>query len=143
MTEEISRRDFLDLALKGGVAIWGAAMLAPTIIYVWPASKSGGGGEAISAGAIKEFPVGSAKMIQAGGKPIMVIRTGEDSFKAFSAICTHLGCIVKWDSEDKKIKCPCHAAVFGSDGKVIAGPPPAPLKEFTVMVAGDEVKVKI
>ena len=47
---------------------------------------------------------------------------------AISAGCTHLGCIVTWDEAEKVFKCPCHDGRFDVDGKVISGPPPAPLK---------------
>lgn len=47
---------------------------------------------------------------------------------AISAGCTHLGCIVTWDEAEKIFKCPCHDGRFDVDGKVIGGPPPAPLK---------------
>lgn len=35
---------------------------------------------------------------------------------AFSAACTHKGCIVQWDNSDRKFHCPCHGGVFGEDG---------------------------
>lgn len=47
---------------------------------------------------------------------------------AISADCTHLGCIVTWDEGRKTFDCPCHKGRFDADGKVIGGPPPAPLK---------------
>ena len=47
---------------------------------------------------------------------------------AISAGCTHLGCIVTWDEDQKIFKCPCHDGRYDIDGKVISGPPPAPLK---------------
>jgi Rieske Fe-S protein len=47
---------------------------------------------------------------------------------AISAGCTHLGCIVTWDEAEKIFKCPCHDGRFDVEGKVIGGPPPAPLK---------------
>lgn len=82
-------------------------------------------------------------MVQSRGQPILVIRQSEEVFKAFSAICPHLGCIVKWDSASKQILCPCHAAAFSAEGQVVAGPPPRPLKEYQVSVVSDQVLVKL
>ena len=82
-------------------------------------------------------------MIQGEGKPVLVIAAGEKRFRAFSAICTHLGCIVKWDPATQKILCPCHAGVFGADGRVLSGPPPRPLPEYEVVQIGNELKVKV
>lgn len=79
-------------------------------------------------------------MLQVAGKAVIVVR-GRSGFSAFSASCTHLGCLVTWDSADGDFKCPCHAAVFDKDGKVVSGPPPAPLEEYTVKEIGETVFV--
>ena len=50
------------------------------------------------------------------------IRTPQ-GFRAFSAICTHLGCIVGWDAARHQIACPCHAGFFDINGRPVAGPP--------------------
>ena len=47
---------------------------------------------------------------------------------AISATCSHLGCIVTWDEEQKIFKCPCHNGRYDDQGRVISGPPPRPLK---------------
>jgi Rieske Fe-S protein len=46
---------------------------------------------------------------------------------AISAGCTHLGCIVTWDENQKVFKCPCHDGLYDAEGAVLSGPPPAPL----------------
>ncbi|MBI2900120.1 MAG: Rieske (2Fe-2S) protein [Planctomycetes bacterium] len=137
------RRSFLDLLIRGGLLAGAGAMAAPTVAYLWPARAGGGKTAKVSAGPVKDFPVGSARMVQAEGKPIIVIRAAEDRFRAFSAICTHLGCVVKWDSGSGKIRCPCHAGVFGTDGKQVSGPPPRALSEYEVSIVGGEVVVTL
>jgi len=82
-------------------------------------------------------------MTQSRGLPILVIRLSDEKFKAFSAICTHLGCVVQWDAGRKVIACPCHAAEFSAEGQVVSGPPPGPLKEYQVMVIGEEIRIKV
>jgi cytochrome b6-f complex iron-sulfur subunit len=74
------------------------------------------------------------------GKPVAVIRT-DKGYRAFSAVCTHLGCIVHWDAADRELKCPCHAAAFDAAGQVVSGPPPRGLPEYGVMVAQGQVIV--
>lgn len=69
-------------------------------------------------------------------------RVGEDSFIAFSANCTHLGCPVRWLEGADLFMCPCHGGVYYSDGKVAAGPPPRPLFRFDVRVTNGEVQMK-
>ncbi len=63
-----------------------------------------------------------------------VKRVKEDKVIAISAGCTHLGCIVTWDEDQKIFKCPCHDGRFDADGKVISGPPPAPLKRHLAKI---------
>ena len=63
-----------------------------------------------------------------------VKRTKEDEVIAISAGCTHLGCIVTWDVDKKIFKCPCHDGRYDTDGKVISGPPPAPLRRHKTKV---------
>ncbi len=138
-----TRRSFIDIFMKGGLFLWATGMIAPTLAYIWPARARGGRATTVSAGSEKDFSVGTARMTQKDGQPILVIRVKEDSYTALSAICTHLGCIVKWDLNKKQIQCPCHAAVFGPDGQVVAGPPPRPLEQYQVLVAGGEVMVKV
>ncbi len=89
---------------------------------------------------LSELPVGGAKAITYGGVPVMVLRTPE-SLRAFSLICTHLGCIVEWQSNKKEFYCPCHDGRYDEFGDVLAGPPPIPLEQFAVRIEGDQVIV--
>jgi len=63
-----------------------------------------------------------------------VRRTKEDEVIAISADCTHLGCIVTWDEDQKIFKCPCHDGRYDADGNVISGPPPAPLRRHRTKI---------
>ena len=63
-----------------------------------------------------------------------VKRTKEDEVIAISAGCTHLGCIVTWDDQQRIFKCPCHDGRYDADGNVISGPPPAALERHPAKV---------
>jgi menaquinol-cytochrome c reductase iron-sulfur subunit len=63
-----------------------------------------------------------------------VKRIKEDEVIAISADCTHLGCIVTWNEDQQIFKCPCHDGRYDTDGKVISGPPPAPLKRHKTKI---------
>ncbi len=81
-------------------------------------------------GAIDEIPVGGVKLFNypAATDPCIMIRTAEDTFVAYSQVCTHLSCAVFFSAASRRLECPCHKGSFSvADGSVIAGPPPRPL----------------
>jgi cytochrome b6-f complex iron-sulfur subunit len=135
-----TRRRLLDavLSVMGAVTLIG--LMWPAVTYVLPARKQGGGGERVAAGSDGDWEVWTARKVSVRGKPVAVIRT-DKGYRAFSAVCTHLGCIVHWDAADRELKCPCHAAAFDAAGQVVSGPPPRGLPEYGVMVAQGQVIV--
>ena len=139
---QMSRRDFLDWIIKGGLLATLMGMLFPALAYLWPVTRRGPALGMMEVGRVDEIPVGGSKKVVLGGSALLVVRT-EKEFKAFSAICTHLGCIVYWDSEKRGIVCPCHAGVFDLDGRVVSGPPPRLLPIHAVSVVDGKVFVKL
>ncbi|NIO04630.1 MAG: Rieske 2Fe-2S domain-containing protein [Proteobacteria bacterium] len=142
MTAEIKegRRSFLNLILAGALVV-GLGVVVNTIFkFLWPTEEVIGGGG--SAGAttlpLAEVPVGGAKTVRHQGKPYVVVRT-PSGIHAINAICTHLGCVVYWDAQLKKLACPCHTAFFDLNGTIITGPAPSPLATTTVKIAGDQI----
>ncbi|RMD59865.1 MAG: ubiquinol-cytochrome c reductase iron-sulfur subunit [Nitrospirae bacterium] len=65
----------------------------------------------------------------------------KDGFIALSPICTHLGCRVYWDWAKKEFRCPCHGGRYDALGRVIAGPPPAPLHRLPVKIVNGMINV--
>ncbi|NQS91075.1 MAG: ubiquinol-cytochrome c reductase iron-sulfur subunit [Chloroflexi bacterium] len=61
---------------------------------------------------------------------------------AFSNICTHLGCRVRWINDQDQFFCPCHNAVFNRDGEVETGPPPRALDRYQVKVEDGQVYIQ-
>jgi Rieske Fe-S protein len=74
----------------------------------------------------------SGTVFQFGNQPALLIRTPEGELRAFSAICTHLGCTVSYEADSKSIWCPCHNGIYDLHGRAIGGPPPRPLPEYRV-----------
>ena len=138
----MGRRDFLDWIIKGGLLVTLTAMLAPALAYLWPVVGRGPVGGLKEVARIDEVPIGGAKKVILNGSPVLIIRTAQE-WKAFSAICTHLGCVVGWDERQKQIVCPCHAGLFDLQGKVIGGPPPRPLTAYSVVISENKILVKV
>jgi Rieske Fe-S protein len=84
-----------------------------------------------------DVPVGGGTVIT--DKKIVVTQPVAGEFKAFSAVCTHRGCIVNSVS-DGTINCPCHGSKFRiTDAAVVAGPAPRPLPAEAITEKGGEI----
>ncbi len=73
---------------------------------------------------------GEGKLLTINGHKIAAYRDEQGQIHAVSATCTHLGCIVNWNSAEKSWDCPCHGGRFSCDGKVLHGPPVKNLKRY-------------
>ncbi len=139
----LSRRSFLKSSLKYFNLMALVAFFAGVITYLFPPRKSivkvGGWQKVATRDELKQG-IFSATYF---GLPIFLIKR-QGGIAAFSAICPHLGCIVKWDEGEKRFPCPCHASSFTSEGKVTGGPArPYNLLEFRVKVAGEDISVEL
>jgi cytochrome b6-f complex iron-sulfur subunit len=136
----LSRRRFLKSLLGFSIVSTLSMIVTPILGFLVPPRTSGAAtGGKVLAGTIADIPVGQGKVVAMGSKPAIVINTAA-GVKAYSAICTHLGCIVAWDPAANVIHCPCHDGRFSAaTGAVLAGPPPAPLPEVDVEVDGDKI----
>ena len=77
-----------------------------------------------------EIAPGSGAIIRRGAHKIAVYRDETGIVHERSAVCTHLYCIVDWNSTEKTWDCPCHGSRFDAYGKVVNGPAVAPLEEI-------------
>ena len=116
-------------------------VVTPIIGFLVPPRRTtGAGGGRLLVGTTDVIGMGLSKVVALGSTPVIVLN-GPEGVKAFSAVCTHLGCIVGYDaSQSPDIVSPCHDGHFSAiNGRVISGPPPAPLKEYPVAVVKDEI----
>jgi len=119
----------------GGAATSGSAA-APSAASTGAASGSAAPAAAALA-TTAEVPEGGGKIID--GKNIVITQPQAGSFKAFTAICTHQGCIVN-SVADGTIDCPCHGSKFSiKDGSVVNGPATSPLTPVAIKVAGTSI----
>jgi glycine/D-amino acid oxidase-like deaminating enzyme/nitrite reductase/ring-hydroxylating ferredoxin subunit len=65
---------------------------------------------------------GEGGIVTSGLKKLAVFRDEGGRLHTFSAVCPHLGCIVRWNNDEKSFDCPCHGSRFSCDGTVINGP---------------------
>jgi Rieske Fe-S protein len=87
---------------------------------------------------LSSVPVGGAVKVDVGGSPLIVARPSAGQTVAFSAICTHQGCLV--EPVGKVLNCPCHGSEFSAlTGQVLRGPAVDPLPKIPVTVKDGEV----
>jgi glycine/D-amino acid oxidase-like deaminating enzyme/nitrite reductase/ring-hydroxylating ferredoxin subunit len=79
---------------------------------------------------VENVPRGSGKVLSLGGQRVAVHRTDHGDVVKVSAVCTHMGCIVRWNEAERTWDCPCHGSRFTPEGLVIGGPAEAPLEKF-------------
>ncbi|HCY64381.1 MAG TPA: FAD-dependent oxidoreductase [Oxalobacteraceae bacterium] len=91
------------------------------------------GGEVDS---VQEIAAGSGAVVRQGVHKLAVYRDEQGGLHAMSAKCTHLGCVVHWNSAEHSWDCPCHGSRFGLDGEVLHGPAVSSLEAMT-LEAGD------
>jgi cytochrome b6-f complex iron-sulfur subunit len=101
----------------GGASAVMADFLRPRVLFEPATSFSAGQPEAIGVGAVLED----------AAHRVFVIRLA-DGFRALSSVCTHLGCIARFQPDKNLIACPCHGSRFSLEGDVMAGPAPRPLR---------------
>jgi len=92
-------------------------------------------------GAETDFAVGTWTLVQLDFAHIFIVAQDTNGFFAYSAICTHQGCIIGQPSANGSTLCPCHFSQFDGNGNVTAGPAPSPLQHFEVTVCNGNVYV--
>ena len=100
-------------------------------------SGDAGGTPGEELAAVADVPVGGCFVVS--GAKVVVTQPTEGDFKAFTAVCTHRGCLVE-SSTEGDIPCPCHSSKFSlEDGSPISGPATAALEAVEITVSGDSI----
>ena len=87
--------------------------------------------------SISQIPVGGGVIVPE--PPIVITQPVAGTFKAFTAICPHQGCLVAEVAENE-IVCPCHGSLFSAeDGAVVQGPAEEGLTPASILVQGDSI----
>jgi Rieske Fe-S protein len=126
----------------------GTVVAAAAVTAACGSSDSGSGSGSGSGSSESAAPatVEVADLAVGGGailldQKVVVTEPEKGVYKAFTAVCTHQGCVVS-DIADGKITCACHGSAFSAvDGSVITGPAKAPLAELKTTVSGGTITV--
>lgn len=69
----------------------------------------------------------------------VAVYNGGNELLVLDATCTHMGCIVGWNADEKTWDCPCHGSRFNSNGTVLNGPAPVPLSRIDFEIKEEEI----
>lgn len=134
---EPTRRRFLEFLGKlsffaafGGIFTSTMRFMLPNVLYE-PSTS-------FVIGTPKDFPPDSTTFME--DSRMFVFRRPEGLF-AISAICTHLGCNVRWEEESNGFECPCHGSSFDKNGKNTGGPAPKPLRWLEITMDSEQMLV--
>ena len=139
----ILRRDLLGRLIGLGSIATLSGILTPAAGFLMPL-RSGVRGGNILEGADGEpidpedLPEGSGLVGRLRGRPTLAVRKN-GQLLGFSAVCTHLGCVVRWNETSGWIECPCHGGRFDLRGQVLTGPPPSGLDAIPLKIEGDRI----
>ena len=131
-------------ANDAGQAPGAAAAPSPAAASPAPATAAAAGGGEASAkpsgtllGEAASIPVGGGTIFTSA--KVVVTQPTKGEFKAFSAICTHVGCVCD-QVADGTINCPCHGSKFKiTNGAVVAGPAPSALPAAKIKVTDGKI----
>jgi cytochrome b6-f complex iron-sulfur subunit len=138
---ESGRRAFLKKALYGVLTLLGLAFLIPAARVLSPVRERDKETVFFPLVAEEDIPrtgVKKAELTYTVSGKVMKARvflvSSSGGLTAFSAICSHLGCLVNYHRDKHEFVCPCHGGRYDLSGRNISGPPPAPLTRFPVKI---------
>jgi Rieske Fe-S protein len=134
-------RRWVNVLLGSGLAASVASFLYPALRYIIPPAVAESTSRSVVAAKAGELKNNTGKIFKFGSKPGLLVRTVDGTYRAVSAVCTHLNCTVQYREDLHQIWCACHNGLYDVEGRNVSGPPPRPLEVFEVHVQGEDVVV--
>ena len=130
------RRRFCELCIGGMTAATAGTVAFPVVTFLGMPVKVGNDKPV-------EFPLaelvpGQVKYVELRGEQLVVLAM-DDGPLVFASSCPHLGCSVIWDAAEQLFRCPCHGAIFSTEGTVVSGPVSSPLKKIPFEIKEDKI----
>jgi Rieske Fe-S protein len=134
--EGSERRRVLHWFLGTSVGALLASVIYPVLRYVSPPVIPEATTAQVEAGSTNdpELMDRGFKIVRFGADPVILVRVSDTEYRAFTATCTHLDCVVEFRKKEQVIWCNCHNGQYDLNGRNVSGPPPKPLTPLQVHV---------
>ncbi|XP_034601378.1 cytochrome b6-f complex iron-sulfur subunit, chloroplastic isoform X1 [Setaria viridis] len=149
---DMEKRKLMNLLLLGAISLPTVGMVVPYGAFFIPAGSGGAGGGTYAKDKLgndikvdewlKTHGPNDRTLAQGlKGDPTYLVVEQDKTLATYgiNAVCTHLGCVVPWNSAENKFICPCHGSQYNNQGRVVRGP--APLSLALVHADVDDGKV--
>ncbi|AFY37052.1 Cytochrome b6-f complex iron-sulfur subunit [[Leptolyngbya] sp. PCC 7376] len=149
----LSRRQLLNFLTGAVVVSTVAPALYPAAKYFVPPRKVEEDGSLLAkdingnlipvSQLLAEEPGTRALVAGLAGEPTYVTIKEDDALHPWGIVdnCTHLGCTFPWNENDAQFQCPCHGSRYDSEGRVVRGPAPLPLRLIHVQIDGKYIRL--
>jgi len=129
-----NRRTLINWFLGTSMGALVLSILYPIVRFATPPKIAEANTNQVEAGLVNDPQLleKGYKIVHFGADPVILVKPGDKDFRAFSATCTHLDCIVGFQKEQTRIYCNCHGGTYDLQGRNVAGPPPRPLTPYKV-----------
>lgn len=130
----LPRRRFLNWFLGTSLGALVGSVLYPIVRFASPPRIPEATTNQVEAGDVSDAALLAKgfKIIRFGAEPVILVKVSDEEYRAFSATCTHLDCIVGYQKDRSRIFCNCHGGAYDLSGRNVSGPPPRPLTAFKV-----------
>lgn len=127
----VNRREFLNLAWLASLGFLVVNIGGVSYLFAMPRFKEGEFGGTVTVGTVSDLPPVGSDPVNHPKVKLWLTNT-EEGVSALYKVCTHLGCLYNWNSQEGKFICPCHGSQFEGDGDYIQGPAPRSLDRFVI-----------
>jgi cytochrome b6-f complex iron-sulfur subunit len=139
--KEMTRREFMTYAWGGALGLLALQGATGLFFFMMPRFKAGEFGGVFFIGPESSMPATDAPPEANVAGKFWLVNTKDEGVKAIYMVCTHLGCLYKWEQANFRFECPCHGSKFTREGYYIEGPAPRSLDTFLVTIENGEVAV--
>jgi cytochrome b6-f complex iron-sulfur subunit len=136
----VNRREFLNFAWLVSIGFFTVTTAGVTYLFSLPRFKEGEFGGIVTVGSVNQLPT-TEEPPDNYPKTKFWLSNTTGGVLALYKVCTHLGCLYNWNTQEVKFICPCHGSQFQKNGTYIQGPAPRNLDQFVVIIESPDGQV--